>query len=620
MTESVTPPWVAQTTLNAGLPQTRTINSTGTGAMHCHPQIVSQNSEVPAGFAEAVDRSLHAGIARVTGGLSPAALALAYIDWAAHLAAAPGKRVQLAETAVQAWVRLLEYARQCSFGGDPSAQCVEPKPHDRRFAGPGWQQFPFNLINQAFLLNEHWWHEATTGIRGVSSNHEAVVEFATRQLLDMFSPSNFVWSNPDVIERSVREGGTNFVKGFSNFFDDWLRAAHGAKPAGTENFEVGHTVACTPGEVVFRNSLIELIRYSPIGGRRRPEPVLIMPAWIMKYYILDLSPHNSLVRWLTRQGYTVFMISWKNPTSADRDLGMEDYRVRGFMAALDAVGVGQEADGVHALGYCLGGTLLSIAAAAMARDGDRRLKSLTLLATQVDFTESGELTLFIDEGQIAFLEDLMLDQGYLDSRQMAGAFQLLRSNDLIWSRMVRNYLLGEREPMTDLMAWNADATRMPHHMHSEYLRHLFLDNDLAEGRFIAGGRPVALSDIDVPVFAVGTVQDHVAPWRSTYKIHLLMDTEVTYLLTTGGHNAGIVSEIGHTGRSYQVMTRPAEGHYVDPDAWMATAPQKDGSWWPEWMAWLGRHSGAPVEAVGLDDRALATPSLGHAPGRYVLQA
>jgi poly[(R)-3-hydroxyalkanoate] polymerase subunit PhaC len=590
--------------------------------MHCHPQIVSQqNSEIPAGFAEAIDRSLHAGIARVTGGLSPAALALAYINWTAHLAAAPGKRFQLAETAVLAWVRLLEYARQCSCGGDPSARCVEPKPHDRRFAGPGWQQFPFNLISQTFLLNEQWWHEATTGIRGVSSHHEAVVEFATRQLLDMLSPSNFVWTNPDVIERSVREGGTNFVKGFSNFFDDWLRAAHGAKPAGTENFEVGHTVACTQGEVVYRNGLIELIRYPAIGGRRRPEPVLIVPAWIMKYYILDLSPHNSLVRWLTRHGYTVFMISWKNPTSADRDLGMEDYRVRGFMAALDAVCAGQEADGVHALGYCLGGTLLSIAAAAMARDGDRRLKSLTLLAAQVDFTESGELTLFIDEGQIAFLEDLMLDQGYLDSRQMAGAFQLLRSNDLIWSRMVSNYLLGEREPMTDLMAWNADATRMPYHMHSEYLRHLFLDNDLAEGRFIAGGRPIALSDISVPVFAVGTVQDHVAPWRSTYKIHLLMDTEVTYLLTTGGHNAGIVSEIGHRGRSFQVMTRPADGHYVDPDAWMATAPRKDGSWWPEWMAWLGRHSGAPVKAVGLDeDRALAAPSLDPAPGKYVLQA
>jgi polyhydroxyalkanoate synthase len=216
----------------------------------------------------------------------------------------------------------------------------------------------------------------------------------------------------------------------------------------------------------------------------------------------------------------------------------------------------------------------------MARDGDQRLTSLTLLATQVDFTESGELMLFIDEGQIALLEDLMLDQGYLDSRQMAGAFQLLRSNDLIWSHMVRSYLLGEREPMTDLMAWNADATRMPYRMHSEYLRRLFLDNDLAEGRFIASSKPVALSDIHLPIFAVGTVQDHVAPWRSTYKIHLLTDAEVTYTLTNGGHNAGIVSEIGHKGRSYQVMIRPADGRYVDPDTWMATAPRKDGSWWP----------------------------------------
>jgi polyhydroxyalkanoate synthase len=383
-----------------------------------------------------------------------------------------------------------------------------------------------------------------------------------------------------------------------------------------ENFEVGRNIAVTPGEVVYRNNLIELIRYPAATDAVRPEPVLIVPAWIMKYYILDLSPHNSLVRYLTAQGYTVFMISWKNPTKADHDVGMEDYRVHGLMAALDAVGERQ--GGVHAVGYCLGGTLLAIAAAAMARDGDRRLASLTLLASQVDFTESGELTLFIDESQIAFLEDMMLDQGYLDSRQMAGAFQLLRSNDLIWSRLVRNYLMGEREPMSDLMAWNADATRMPYRMHSEYLRRLFLDNDLAEGRYIAGSRPVALSDIHVPVFAVGTVQDHVAPWRSTYKIHLLTDTEVTYVLTTGGHNAGIVSEPGHRGRSYQVMTRRADGRYVDPGTFMATAPRKEGSWWPEWTAWLEQRSGALVQA-GEADRALTAPSLGPAPGTYVLE-
>jgi polyhydroxyalkanoate synthase subunit PhaC len=566
----------------------------------------------------AIDRSQHAAIARLTSGLSPAALALAWLDWASHLAVAPGKRIELAELAAAQSIRLLEYASRCRFTGDPPARCIEPLPQDHRFSGPEWQQYPFNLIHQAFLFNERWWHAATTGVGGVSSHHEAVVEFAMRQLLDTFSPSNFMWTNPEVLERTARQGGLNLVKGIANLIDDWQRTARGDKPAGAENFDIGRNIAVTAGDVVYRNNLIELIRYPAAGGKVRPEPVLIVPAWIMKYYILDLSPHNSLVRYLTEQGYDVFMISWKNPTQDDHDLGMEDYRVQGFMAALDATGAQQQADGIHAVGYCLGGTLLSIAAAAMARDGDQRLKSLTLLAAQVDFTESGELTLFIDEGQIAFLEDMMLDQGYLDSRQMAGAFQLLRSNDLIWSRLVRNYLLGEREPMTDLMAWNADATRMPYRMHSEYLRCLFLNNDLAEGRFIAGVRPVALSDIHVPVFAIGTGQDHVAPWRSTYKIHLLTDAEVTYVLTTGGHNAGIVSEIGHKGRSYQIMTRPADGHYVDPDTFMATAPRKDGSWWPEWTAWLDFRSGAPVESGGPDDKP-APLSLGPAPGTYVLQ-
>jgi polyhydroxyalkanoate synthase subunit PhaC len=568
--------------------------------------------------AEALDRSLHARIARSTAGLSPAALALAYLDWAMHLAAAPGTRLQLAEKAVRKTMRLFAYAGRCAL---PSNQPVpiEPLPQDRRFAAEQWQQFPFNLIYQAFLLNEQWWHAATTGVRGVSPHHESVVEFASRQILDMLSPSNFLLTNPEAIERTARQGGMNLLRGFSNLIDDWQRAAHGDKPAGVDSFAVGRNIAVTPGEVVYRNSLIELIRYAPAAADGRPEPVLIVPAWIMKYYILDLSPHNSLVKYLTEQGYTVFMISWKNPSEEDRNLGMEDYRTQGVMAALDAVNAQVPGGGIHAVGYCLGGTLLSIAAAAMARDGDRRLKSLTLLAAQSDFTEAGELMLFIDESEIAFLEDMMWNQGFLDSQQMAGAFQLLRSNDLIWSQMVRSYLMGEREPMTDLMAWNADATRMPYRMHCEYLRRLFLDNDLAEGRFTAAGHPVALSDIRVPIFAVGTVRDHVAPWRSTHKIHLLTDTEVTYVLTTGGHNAGIVSEIGHDRRSYQVMTRPAEGHYVDPDTWLASAPRKDGSWWPEWAAWLTGYSGAPINREHSNVGGSGAASLGPAPGTYVLR-
>ena len=350
----------------------------------------------------------------------------------------------------------------------------------------------------------------------------------------------------------------------------------------------------------------------------RPEPILIVPAWIMKYYILDLSPQNSLVKYLTEQGFTVFMISWKNPGADDRDLGLEDYRTLGIMNALDTVNAIVPNRKVHAVGYCLGGTLLSIAAATMARDGEDRIATLTLLAAQTDFSEAGELMLFIDESQIAFLEDMMWEQGFLDSRQMAGAFQMLRSNDLIWSRLIHDYMLGERQPMTDLMAWNADATRMPYRMHSEYLRKLFLDNELAEGRFVAAGKPVALSDIRAPVFAVGTERDHVAQWQSTYKINLQIDAEVTYVLTSGGHNAGIVSEPGHPGRSFRANIKAANHTYLDPERFLSEAQRKDGSWWPQWVAWLGDRSGVP--GVPLTGAAQAAyPPLGEAPGTYVFQ-
>ena len=271
------------------------------------------------------------------------------------------------------------------------------------------------------------------------------------------------------------------------------------------------------------------------------------------------------------------------------------------------------------IGYCLGGTLASIAAATMARDGDRRLKSLTLFAAQTDFTEPGELELFVNESQLAFLEDMMWEQGFLGSQQMGGAFQLLRSNDLIWSRMVRDYLMGERAPMNDLMAWNADGTRMPYRMHAEYLRSLFLNNDLAAGRYQVAQRPIALSDIRVPIFAVGTQTDHVAPWRSIFKLHLLTDTEVTFLLTSGGHNAGIVSEPGHPRRSYQVGTQTAQMPYRDPDSWVADTPVTDGSWWPEWVAWLERHSGGKIDAPDADGSRHGDADLGAAPGTYVFQ-
>ena len=298
---------------------------------------------------------------------------------------------------------------------------------------------------------------------------------------------------------------------------------------------------------------------------------------------------------------------------------MDDYIRLGVMDALEAVGAVTGGQKVHAMGYCLGGTLLSIAAAAMARDGDDRLASLSLLAAQTDFTEAGELMLFINDSQLAFLEDIMWDQGFLDSRQMAGAFQLLHSNDLIWSHGVHDYLMGERTPVNDLMAWNADGTRMPYRMHSEYLRRLFLKNDLAEGRYQVSDRAVAISDIRVPVFLVGTEKDHVAPWHSVYKFILLSDTDVTFVLTSGGHNAGIVSEPGHPRRHYRLRTTAKDAAFTEPDLWLAETPAVDGSWWPALAEWLAGKSGERITAPAMGDAARGYAPLCDAPGTYVFQ-
>ena len=569
-------------------------------------------------IGDVTDRALHAAVARFTGGLSPAAVGNAYLDWAVHLAVAPGKRLQLMDKAIRKAVRFATYARSALV--DENTQCcIQPLPQDRRFAAEGWQKWPFCFISQAFLLQQQWWHNATTGVHGVSTKHERMVEFGARQLLDTVAPSNIPLMNPEFLERTVATGGLNLVRGFHHFIEDWEVAISGKKPVGTEGFIVGRDVAITPGKIVYRNQVIELIQYAPATKDVRPEPILIVPAWIMKYYILDLSPRNSLVKYLVEQGFTVFMISWKNPGPEDRDLGLEDYRMSGIMSALDVIGAIVPDSKVHAVGYCLGGTILSIAAAAMARDSDNRLATLTLFAAQTDFTEAGELMLFINESQLAFLEDLMWEQGFLDSRQMAGAFEMLRSNDLIWSRVIHDYLLGERRKMTDLMAWNADATRMPYRMHSEYLRKLFLNNELAEGQLVAGGEPVSLTDIRAPIFAVGTERDHVAPWRSTYKINMETETEVTYLLTTGGHNIGIVSEPGHHGRSFRVKHHEPSDRYLDPERFLAQARQKDGSWWPEWVGWLASRSGALTALPSMGAPEAGYPVLGDAPGGYVLR-
>ncbi len=554
--------------------------------------------------AHDLDRMLHAWQSRFTGGRSPSTVALAFMDWAAHAANAPFKTASLGHVAIEQWQRL----GTAMMSGEPA---ISPAGGDHRFANPAWRQRPYSLLVQSVLLGEEWWDKVVRNPCGVSPPSERMVAFTTRQFLDLISPSNIPWLNPEVVQATRGSNGQNLVNGLSNFLRDQA-APHGG--AVSNGFVVGKNLAATPGKVVFRNALMELIQYAPVTAKVDAEPVLIVPAWIMKYYILDLSANNSMIGWLVAQGRTVFCISWRNPGAEMRDTSLDDYRAHGVMAAVDAVRAICGEVKIHATGYCLGGTLMTIAAAVMARDGDDRLASLSLFAAQTDFSEAGELQLFITEDQLSFLNDIMQTQGYLDSTQMGGAFQMLQSNDLIWSHAIRSYLLGAQDAPFDLMAWDADGTRLPARMHIEYLRQLYLHNDLAEGRFEVGGRPVILDDLHLPIFLVGTERDHIAPWHSVFKLHLLNDGEITFVLTSGGHNAGIVSEPGHAHRHFRMHTRAAGGHTRGPDEWERHTPSRDGSWWVEWSKWLGTRSTKQIAPPAMG------ASLGDAPGEYVLEA
>jgi polyhydroxyalkanoate synthase len=558
------------------------------------------------------DRELHATEARLVGGVSPASLISAYVDWVLHLGNMPGYRTALLQQIWQSNTALLQH-----FFGLPGAEPLVPKLGDHRFDDPGWQSLPFSLLEQSFLQAENWWESATTGVPGVARGNERMAAFIARQLLDMMSPSNIPFLNPEVISVTQRTHGENLRRGLKYFLQDLVEATDGL--ADELPLKPGKDVAITPGSVVFRNELIELVQYSPATKTVHPEPVLIIPAWIMKYYILDLSPHDSMIKFLVEQGFTVFCISWLNPGPELRETHLDDYRAEGVMPALSAACLITGARKVHAAGYCLGGTLLAITAAAMARDYDRRLASITLLAAQTDFSEAGELQLFVNEAQLAFLDDMMWQQGYLDASQMANAFQMLRSADLIWSRLVRRYFLGIKDRPNDLMSWNLDATRMPYRMHSEYLWHMFRNNNLAEGRYPAGGSPVSLGDIHGPFFLVGTERDHIAPWHSVHKLHVLNHGDVTFVLASGGHNAGIISEPGHPNRYYRVLRRRHHGNYIPPEEWLKTAHCEQGSWWPTWAEWLAAHSSPPAPPPPMGNEAAGYKPICAAPGTYVLQ-
>lgn len=569
-----------------------------------------------------LDRLVHASVAPLTGHLSPIALGLALADWAWHLGASPGRQMELAGLAA----RLASDTLRLRDGDSTGAGLHDDDP---RFRAEDWARWPFSQWRAGFRNAEAFWREAAQ-VPGVSQHHTQMVDFFARQWLAMLTPANGLLTNPVVLRHAAASGGAPLLRGLRHWLDDASRAPAARRQADAGRHVVGRDLAVTPGKVVYRNRLIELIRYAPQTGTVHPEPVLILPSWIMKYYILDLSPHNSMVRYLASQGHTVYMVSWRNPDEGDHDLGMDDYLRLGVLDAMQAAQADaprpagtRAAPPLHAMGYCLGGTLLAMAAAALSRPGGAagyaRLappRTLTLLAAQTDFTEPGELGLFIDEGQVNLLRELMRGQGFLTGKQMAGAFQFLHARDLVWTRLMREYLMGERDQGNDLMAWNADTTRMPARMHHEYLVALYLKNALANSRYRVDGRAISLGDLRMPVFAVGTQRDHVSPWRSVYKLHRLMaDAEITFVLTSGGHNAGIISEPGHPRRHYQLGVRPAGAPWQAADEWAASAPSHEGSWWPAWQQWLAAHSSARMPARPID----AASALCDAPGTYVMQ-
>jgi polyhydroxyalkanoate synthase len=528
-------------------------------------------------------------------------------DWLIHAMGSPGALMQCTSDEGMRWIASLSDTQHV-----PAS--------DPRYASPAWQNWPFSMLANLHHSNENWWQQATT-LRGMEHHHQDVVGFLARQWLDMLAPSNYPWLNPEVLNATVRTRGLNFVQGMAYAMDDWEKSL-GIEPSRAlhGHYRPGIEVACTPGEVIHRNHLVELIQYTPQTSQVQREPVFIVPSWIMKFYILDLSPHNSLVNYLVKQGHTVFIVSWRNPDESDALLDMHDYLTLGVLNTLAVVTQRTGGVPIHTMGYCLGGTLLAIAASALSRPQRVKeaqhiapLASMSLLAAQLDFHDPGELGVFLDEAQVSFLEDLMAEKGFLSGRQMANSFEYVRARDLFWSARVREYWLGKAQVPNDLMAWNADVTRMPAAMHSQYLHAFYLHNALAEGRYEVEGEPVSLRDFRAPIFAVGTIKDHVTPWKSAYQVMRLTHSEVTFVLASGGHNVGVISPPGIPNRSYQQLTTRAGEHIESPNTWQRTAPTTSGSWWPAWHDWLMTHGTSQVPASTRLPRA----TLGHAPGDYV---
>ena len=500
--------------------------------------------------------------------------------------------------------------------GHDSRPAIRPAHNDRRFKHGDWQQnFLFDYIKQSYLIAAKYLHQSIASVQGLDDQTAKKVDFYTRQYIDALSPSNFLLTNPEALRETLNSGGQNLVKGLNNLLKD-LESGDGkqlrVKMTDPSAFQVGGNIATTPGKVVYQNDLMQLIQYAPLTSQVHKRPLLILPPWINKFYVLDLREKNSFVRWANEQGHTVFMVSWVNPDARYAQKTFDDYLLAGPLAALDAIEKATGEREVNAVGFCLGGTLLAAALAYLAARRDERIRSATFFATLIDFAEPGELGVFVDEQQVASLEKKMQARGYLEGHEMATTFNMLRANDLIWSFVVNNYLLG-REPLPfDLLHWNADSTRMPAAMHTFYLRNMYIKNLLREpGGITLGGVPIDLSQVSIPLYFVATIEDHIAPWKSTYAGARLFAGPVRFVLGGSGHIAGIINP--PSANKYVYWTN--DKLEATPQAWFDGAAQHPGSWWIDWAQWAAAQAGAEVAARVPGQGKLK--ALEDAPGSYV---
>ncbi|MBX6366527.1 MAG: class I poly(R)-hydroxyalkanoic acid synthase [Rhodospirillales bacterium] len=538
----------------------------------------------------------------------------AFLEMTARMMADPARIVQAQMSLWNDYLTLWQRTTQRFLGGE-AEPVVEPPPGDRRFKDSAWSENTlFDFIKQSYLLTARWMQNTVRSVDGMDEKTAKKVDFYTRQFVDAIAPSNFVLTNPEVLKATIESGGENLVKGLQNLLEDLERGKGrlAIKMTDMEAFKIGENIAVTPGKVVYQNDLIQLIQYDPATPKVKRRPLLIIPPWINKFYILDLRPKNSFIRWAVEQGHTVFVISWVNPDERLAQKSFEDYMFEGPLAALDAIELATGEREVNVIGYCLGGTLLACTLAYMTAKGDDRFKSATYLVTMVDFAEAGELSVFIDEEQLAALEERMRKSGYLKGSEMATTFNMLRANDLIWSFVVNNYLLGKDPFPFDLLYWNADSTRMPYAMHSFYLRNMYQENRLViPGGIELGGVPIDLYKIETPSFLLSTREDHIAPWKSTYAATRIYKGPVKFTLAASGHIAGVVNPPGSKYGHWQ-----SDRIEKTPEAWLEKATHVNDSWWPHWEKWIEQYAGGEVDARVPGDGKLKP--IENAPGSYVL--